>query len=207
LCPPLVRTIFRPMMRLRFSFCALAFALLVPARFAWTDGDGKSSAKIPEDEKIWDYMMHHRKEMVRVTEQPFHVLWFGASLCQRPNTIPHTPHGEHWIHVFISPNGVDVMKSGKGVYPEGTIILKEKFKDEAGEKTEFFTGMRKSERGYNPESGDWEYFTLDARGDTVTARGKIESCMDCHAKFRKTDFVARVYLRMKEHPGALDLIW
>ena len=34
---------------------------------------------------------------------------------------------------------------------------------------------------------------LNASGELVTARGKIDSCMDCHAKYDKTDFVTRRY--------------
>lgn len=154
--------------------------------------------QIPEDEKIWAYLMQRRQEMIRVTRKPYRVNWAGAVLCARPNSIPHSPHGGHWIHVFVSPGGTNAMVTGKGAYPQGTIILKQKFLDAAGTNTEFFTGMRKREWGYNPGSGDWEFFTLDSRGQTVTARGKIESCMDCHAKYEATDFVSRRYLTMKE---------
>jgi hypothetical protein len=153
--------------------------------------------QISEDEKIWDYLIHHRKEMIRVTEQPYRVNWAGATLCNRPSVIQHTPHGEHWIHVFVSPSGTNAITAGLGMYPEGTLILKQKFLDAAGTKTEFYTGMRKRERGYNPDLGDWEFFTLDSTGYTVTARGKIESCMDCHAQYKASDFVSRRYLTMK----------
>jgi hypothetical protein len=106
-----------------------------------------------------------------------------------------TPHDEFWIHVFINPEAADIIKSGKGVYPEGTIILKQKFLDAEAKQTEFYTGMRKREKDYNPRYGDWEFFTLDQAGTKVTARGKIDSCMDCHANWKETDFVSRKYLR------------
>ena len=158
----------------------------------------KAPAQFPEDEKIWDYLMQHRKEMSRVTTKPYRVNWVGADLCARPNSIPHSPHGEHWIHVFVSPDGTNAMATGKGTYPEGAMILKQKFHDVTGTNTDFYTGMRKRERGYNPDWGDWEFFTLDASGHTVTARGKIESCLDCHEKYKGTDFVTRRYLTAKQ---------
>jgi hypothetical protein len=145
--------------------------------------------------------MHHRKEMARVTAKPYRVNWAGSPLCARPNSIPHSPHGEHWIHVFVSPGGTNAMTTGKGTYPVGTVILKQKFLDAGGTNTDFYTGMRKRERGYNPELGDWEFFTLDRGGYMVTARGKIESCMDCHTKYKTTDFVSRRYLTTKEGAG------
>ncbi|HSH16054.1 MAG TPA: cytochrome P460 family protein [Verrucomicrobiae bacterium] len=108
---------------------------------------------------------------------------------------PHQPHDDFWIHVFINPEAADIIKSGKGIYPEGTIILKQKFLDAGAKQTEFYTGMRKREKYYNPDYGDWEFFTLDSTATKVTARGKIDSCMDCHANWKETDFVSRKYLR------------
>src|SRR5258706_604029 len=98
-------------------FVFLATAYLSPA----------AERQIPEDEKIWSYLTRHRQEMVRVTQKPYRVNWAGAMLCARPNSIPHSPHGGHWIHVFVSPGGTNAMATGKGAYPEGTIILKQKF--------------------------------------------------------------------------------
>lgn len=189
---------------LPISLLVLAALLLAssPRAADTAKPDAKATERqIPEDEKIWAYLMQHRQEMVRVTQKPYRINWAGAPLCNRPNVIPHSPHGEHWIHVFVSPSGTNAMTTGKGTYPEGAVILKQKFSDAAGEKTEFYTGMRKRARGYNPDLGDWEFFMLDSGGYTVTARGKIESCMDCHTRYPTTDFVSRRYLTTKEDAG------
>lgn len=181
------------MIRIPHSITILAVTILCVFNTA-----SAADRKIPEDEKIWDCVMNHRKDMVRVTQKPHYVTWVGSPLCRRPNMYPHTPHGEHWIHVFVNPVGMNTMATGIGTYPEGTIILKQKFLDAEGTKTEFYTGMRKREIGYNPEMGDWEFFTLNSGGYTVTARGKIESCMDCHSNYKTTDFVSRQYLKPKK---------
>jgi hypothetical protein len=67
--------------------------------------------------------------------------------------------------------------------------------DSEAKQTEFYTGMRKREKGYNPTYGDWEFFTLDKTGTKVNAGGKIDSCMDCHANRKETDLVSRKYLK------------
>jgi hypothetical protein len=190
-------------MRALFSICLLTLAALLlesPPRAADSSEPETNAGKrqLPEDEKIWDYLGRHRRDLIRITPKPYRINWAGAPLCKRPNYIPHSPHGQHWIHVFVSSIGTNAMATGRGVYPVGTIILKQKFQDAAGEKTEFYTGMRKRENGYNPEMGDWEFFMLNSSGNTVTARGRIESCMDCHAKYPTTDFVSRRYLTTKE---------
>lgn len=168
---------------------ALALALA-----AATSSHQADDARNPEDEEIRAYLSRHRAEMIRVTEQPFYVIREGSTLCMSPNATLASPHEEHWIRVYVSPAGYEILLKGQGIHPLGTYILKEKFLDARGEKTDFYTGMRKREPGYNPDLGDWEFFTLDARGQEVTARGKIDSCMGCHRAWKNSDFTSRRYL-------------
>jgi hypothetical protein len=143
-----------------------------------------------EDRLLKDSLTKIRDKLVRVTDKARHVSNLNTSVCDAPEGLLFTPHDEFWIHVFINPEAADIIKSGKGTYPEGTIILKQKFLDAEAKQTEFYTGMRKREKDYNPGYGDWEFFTLDSAGTKVTARGKIDSCMDCHANWKETDFVS-----------------
>jgi hypothetical protein len=99
---------------------------------------------------------------------------------------------------LLRRGGREPLMSGRGIYPEGTVILKQKFSDADGTKSDFYTGMRKREAGYNPTAGDWEFFTLDPEREMVISRGRIESCMDCHIKYKATDFVSRRYLTEPE---------
>lgn len=46
---------------------------------------------------------------------------------------------------------------------------------------------------HDPDHGDWEYAVLD-RDKRVLARGRIESCIECHRNDASTDFVTRAYL-------------
>ena len=86
------------------------------------------------------------------------------------------------------------MRSYDGVFPRGTIILKEKFSDSKAQNTELFTGMLKREAGYHPRCGDWEFFTLSADASKVTSRGKLASCINCHIEYRERDFVTKNYV-------------
>jgi hypothetical protein len=134
-----------------------------------------------------------KRTLVRVTNRPVHIVSLNSRLC-RPGRSPDGPHHDHWIDVYVTRSGYSVMKSGTGVYPKGTMILKQKYTDPEGKKTDLFTGMRKREKGYNPETGDWEFFVLNSTRTSATALGRIESCIDCHASFKSNDFVSRDYL-------------
>lgn len=151
--------------------------------------------RIDEDRQVTALLRDRKVALIQVTEKPHEVPSLGSLCSPPPAGSLFTPHDEFWIHVFVTPEATNIIKSGKGLYPEGTIILKQKFLDPEAKQTEFYTGMRKREQGYNPAVGDWEFFTLDKTGTKVTARGKIDSCMDCHANWKETDFVSRKYLR------------
>jgi hypothetical protein len=139
-------------------------------------------------------LLARERKLERVTAAPFNVPSPG---CRGPLTA----HDGFWIHVYVTPSGRDMMTTGKRVYPPGTLILKQKFLDALGKKTELFTGMLKREKGYAPQVGDWEFFVLNAQATRVTSvKNELISCTSCHESFRDTDFVSRSYLTEKQPP-------
>ena len=114
--------------------------------------------------------------------------------CRAPMQ-PVAPHGDFYCHVFVNEAGLDTMRTGQGQYPVGTVIVKQKFADDQGTETELFTVMRKMADGYDSENGNWEYSTVDRSAKNVLSRGRLESCINCHNAYEKTDYVTREYLR------------
>jgi hypothetical protein len=144
-------------------------------------------------------------KFVRVTREPFPITSIAAWGCRPatqfdPQKDPQDPHEGKWIHVFVTSRGSDAMKTGKGLYPLGTVILKEKFADAAGTKPLLFTGMLKRGKGYNTKAGDWQFFVLNSDATIVTT-DHTQSCIHCHAPLRATDFVSRRYLTAKVADG------
>jgi hypothetical protein len=146
------------------------------------------------------------RNLLRVTAEPYHVVnqssfplcLVNVRVSERPapgdRSAPIDPHEGHWIHVYVSQRGHDAMMTGTGVYPQGTVILKQKLRDAAGNETELFTGMLKRDKGYNTAAGDWEFFALNADATAVLPLKDFKSCVGCHQPFRATDFVSRKYL-------------
>ena len=58
-----------------------------------------------------------------------------------------TRGGEAAIHVYVTGDGYPEFQRREGVFPEGTIILKEKFPNNAAKVPELYTGMIKREKG------------------------------------------------------------
>jgi hypothetical protein len=74
-------------------------------------------------------------------------------------------------------------------YPTGSIIVKESYKNKAGEKGSLtsVTIMVKREMGYDPENGDWEYIMLSG-SMKKQGQGALGACISCHAA-AENDFV------------------
>jgi hypothetical protein len=123
-----------------------------------------------------------------------------ALLCAAPtagNRIygPDNPHHEKYITVYVNAVGRPaMMEEAKPSFPEGSVIVKEKLPDKSSRTPELLTVMIKRGKGFNDESGDWEYMVTDGSGTKVEAQGKLENCQGCHQANRQKDYVFRTYL-------------
>ncbi len=165
----------------------------------------------PTDESLIQFVQQ-RTNAVRITQNPYQMETWVMMRCvgpspeeirvaQKEKTLGISdPHIKKFVHVYVSQNGETAMRTNSGVFPQGTIVLKEKFSDAAGRRTELFTGMLKRESGYNPECGDWEFFTLPGDASKISQRGKLQSCMDCHVEYKSSDFVTKSYAHIGFYP-------
>jgi hypothetical protein len=130
-----------------------------------------------------------------VTPKPLIMDSVAATLCdsRAAQRVPHSPHDDAYFQVFVNDAGLPALESGKGTYPVGALIVKQKYADAEGKKTELYTLMQKREPGYDPEHGDWEYAIVNQTAKQVLARGRLESCIACHKAHDKTDYVTRAY--------------
>ncbi|PKL10110.1 MAG: hypothetical protein CVV51_00265 [Spirochaetae bacterium HGW-Spirochaetae-7] len=86
--------------------------------------------------------------------------------------------------IYVNPVGEAVSIAGGEdplPYPEGTVLLKETFKDVDGKKgklTDIFV-MVKRDANYNPENNNWEYIRLNSTGK-ITTQGTVAMCIECH---------------------------
>lgn len=162
-----------------------------------------------------EFIAARENTLLRITDKPFTMDAELAVRCDLPNPKDrpeNNPHRGHQAHVYVTPGGEEAIRSGKGTYPVGTLIVKEKFpwsytqksdtgkraaKKKTAEQPELFTVMLKREAGYNPNCGDWEFMLFTGDLKNVAARGKLDSCAACHQDYKQSDFVTRAYLPKK----------
>lgn len=133
----------------------------------------------------------------RVTEVTFKMADPTAALCRARGAPLHNPHVDYYCHVYVNDLALQPMETGNGTYPEGSLVIKQKFSDQRGIDTELFTVMRKMHDGYDKENGNWEYSIVDASAQTVMSRGRTDSCINCHTDYAGTDYVTRLYMKTK----------
>jgi len=116
-----------------------------------------------------------------------------------PNSVdvngPTNPHHEKYITVYVNTVGKNaMMQQAVPNFPVGSVIVKEKLPDKTSQSPELLTVMIKREQGFNAHGGDWEYMVVDGKGESVTDRGKLETCQGCHLATPQTDYIFRSYL-------------
>jgi hypothetical protein len=141
------------------------------------------------------------RNWTRVNPQPFLMDAASALACAAPiSPIPHpagvdNPHAGKFITVYVNDLGKKaMMEMRKPEFPKGSVIVKEKLTNQSSSEPELLTVMIKREKGFNPETGDWEYMVTDGAGTTVQARGKLANCQACHLSKPQSDYIFRTYL-------------
>ncbi len=130
---------------------------------------------------------------IKVNSKPVQFAAARATQCTTasPSQLP-SPHLDKFITVYVNPTGKEAMlHQSQPKFPVGTVIVKEKYTTATSKTPELMTVMRKHEKGYNADNGDWEYLTLAGGSQKVEAQGKIEKCQSCHQQESGRDFVFR----------------
>jgi hypothetical protein len=105
------------------------------------------------------------------------------------------PHRGKYFTVYVNDVGRTAMLNQEHPkFPEGSIIVKEKLTTKDSPTPELLTVMIKQQKGFNPESGDWEYMVLDGTGAKMEGRGNLQNCQACHIANQKSDYIFRTYL-------------
>lgn len=143
------------------------------------------------------------KNWTQVNTEPHTVASPLAAQCAAPTVLQismeeQNPHRNKFILVYVNDVGkVAMMEQKLPVFPEGSVIVKEKLTTKDSTSPELLTVMRKREPGYDPQKGNWEYMVFDGTGETLQASGKLEKCQACHINEKATDYVSRIYLPAK----------
>jgi len=136
---------------------------------------------------------------VRVTDRPFEMHDSTIVFCRPPEEVALNPHEPThpktaFCNVYVNDKAKEPMLSGKGIYPEGSIVIKSKLATVNSQKPELFTVMEKMADTYDSDRGNWRYSVIDGISYRQVASGRIDSCIECHEQYKATDYITREYI-------------
>jgi len=140
------------------------------------------------------YVAGHYKSYRAMTKEPVHVEHRMSMLCDGGGVSNEEirrrisgPHASAAISVYMNDPAAGAFESPGAMYPEGSIIVKEKRRGRDASLLTGVGGMIKRAPGFDPDHGDWEYFYYE--NPATIQSGKIASCVECHARAKSTDYV------------------
>ena len=93
------------------------------------------------------------------------------------------------MRVRVNPAGEkEFFDRGVLPFPEGTIVVKEKFLDGEFSAPKALGVMVK-------RRGRWEYFYRDQNGKIYQGKKELANCYSCHSVEKRKDQVFRTYLK------------
>ena len=164
----------------------IVLAALAVRRIEGAKGEFRFDAAKLKDRSTW----------IQVNADPYQMPAAVAALCAPGTLARPDPHASAYITVYVNKLGREAMFAKQVQrFPEGSIIVKEKYSTPQDRKPLLYTIMRKREAGYNPQVGDWEFSVVGPNGTQVQAVGKLENCQGCHVGKSESDFVFRPYVK------------
>jgi hypothetical protein len=183
------------------SFVALALAgffLLRTNTFAEPRTVAVSAATLLSSAALQVKEIQGYRNWTRVNPTPVNMDAQVAAMCAAPAAprfADKNPHLHKFITVYVNDTGRRaMMEEREPRFPQGSVIVKEKLAAQDSLEPELLTVMIKREKGFNPETGDWEFMVTNGAGTQSQARGKLSSCQSCHTSMNSTDFIYRTYL-------------
>lgn len=128
--------------------------------------------------------------LIRLTEGKIDVVEQTSGMCRDPSSI----HGEHLkpgLHLYATKAVIDTRKKSETLrYPIGALLVKEKFEARDDAKPSVITVMEKiADEG---RISDWRFTMVRVSDRSIVNDGFRVSCVDCHQRYAKLDFVSPV---------------
>jgi Cytochrome P460 len=158
----------------------------------------------PNNSKTFDVKdIKGYKNWAKVNPKPLKLATPLDALCRMPRDrdlieTSSNPHRQKYFTVYVNKIGQKAMMTEKKPnFPVGSVIVKEKTLAEDSSSPELLTVMIKHKKGFNPETGDWEYMVVNGAATKIEGRGNLENCHTCHIYNKENDYIFRSYLTEK----------
>lgn len=141
-----------------------------------------------ESQRIDRYLAYGA--LIRLTGEKIDVVEQTSGMCRDPRDI-HGSHLKPGIHLYATKAVIDTRaKSESPRYPVGALLVKEKFEARGDSKPSVITVMEKIAN--EGRIDDWRFTMVRVSDRAIVKDGFRLSCVDCHQRYSKLDFVSSV---------------
>ncbi|CAN5866795.1 hypothetical protein BH11VER1_BH11VER1_27090 [soil metagenome] len=151
---------------------------------------GTLSASGADDALLIARYLDYQK-LPRITERKIDLEESVIQLCLDPKMY-YGPHIKPGIQLYVNPTAIEARKkdSAARIYPIGSVLVKEKFATKEASEPDIITVMEKVSMlgGIN----DWKFTMIRLADRSIVRDGFKVSCVDCHSRFKESDFVSTV---------------
>jgi Cytochrome P460 len=145
--------------------------------------------------------LNNSTKWYKVNQVPYSISQQVNELCApfNPDRITtrqsKNPHDRTAITVYVNNIGTKAMISAKSIlFPTGAVIIKKKVDPQSRSNAALlYTVMIKHQLDFNPKAGGWEFAVVSGNPPQLQSRGDLASCMECHIKQNRDDYVFRTY--------------
>jgi len=94
-----------------------------------------------------------------------------------------------FVDIYVNKKAEMTYRTRGKHYPVGSISYKPLFFKANSKTPSIVVIMKKMQKGYDPKHNDWWYGVYDETGKEAYYKGKITSCIKCHAQVSQTDYL------------------
>jgi hypothetical protein len=137
-----------------------------------------------ESKKFADY-----RTWKPISDEPIKIPAERSVLCA-PATRLSDPHRGGYVAIYVNAKGREsYLSETPGKFAEGTVIVKEKLRNQDAAKPEELGVMVKMQKGFDREAGDWQFLFVDKDKELTKTRSQLTNCIECHRRQADKDYV------------------
>lgn len=149
---------------------------------------GSLLAAETESQRIARYLDY--RKLPRLTTERIDIAGPMRSMCADPRAL-HGPHLAPGIHLYATKAVIDTRaESATPRYPVGALLVKEKFNSAEDTAPNIITVMEKIAAAGTVD--DWRFTMVRIADRSVVKDGFQVSCVNCHTRYEKSDYVSYV---------------
>ena len=112
-----------------------------------------------------------------------------------------------FVDIYVNKIAEKAYKTRAKLFPVGSISYKPLFYNATKKEPSMIVVMKKMQKGYDPKHNDWWYGVYDVPGQKAYYKGRIKSCIKCHAQVAETDYLfSQTVMDKIEHGKELMLV-